>query len=150
TAFWDSNQTPDRIAQLTGQSIHIPLINRDFELNSFALHILLMALSPSEVWSRDELERVAIRANHHLSVLLNCQFHGATPGMFDAAVVDQFLEACPETGPRAALSSDSGWQHDNRWIRCTNIFEPTQGEEVFNGLDWLMLYNFRQLVFAGQ
>jgi hypothetical protein len=148
--FWDDSDTPATIAQSTGQTIHVPVINKNIELNSFALHIMLMALSPSEVWSQDELESVALKANHHLAVLLYCQAHGKHPAAFDAPVIDQILDACPTEGPHADLSSTTGWQHDNRWIRCTNIFDPNDGQEAFNGLDWLLLHNYRWLVFPSR
>ena len=146
-AFWDSHTTPELVAQLTGEEINIPIMDIRVALNSFALHILLMALSPTEVWTQTELERVASRANHHLSAIIYAYLHGASPQYFDVENIDIILDACPIEGPHSGLSSQSGWQHDNRWVRCTNIFEPNDGQDAHNGLDWLLLYNFRQLVF---
>ena len=150
-AFWDDPVTARQVADLAGREFRIPLINQDVELNSFALHILLMALAPGDVWSQSELERVAIKANHHLSALLYCVRHGRrVPAEFDRSEVDGILAACPETGPRASVPTATGWNKDNRWVRSANLGEPSGGgTEEYNGVDWLVLYNFAQLAFLG-
>jgi hypothetical protein len=148
-AFWSDPRTPQVISALTGQVLHVPIIGNDVEINSFALHLLLMALSPSEVWSQADLERVALRANHHLSAMLYADAHATVPASFNSAVVDAILTACPETGPQSSLSPTTGWGHDNRWIRCTDIFQPNGDVDSYSGVDWLLLRNLQQLLFGG-
>jgi hypothetical protein len=148
-SFWDSPSTASSVERLAGGSIQVPLLGQDLELNSFSLHILLMALAPSEVWDQGELERAALRSNHHLSVLLYAQVHGTQPQGFDEATIRRILDACPDTGPRASLDPSTGWARDNRWVRCSNIFEPAGGNEEYNGIDWMVLHNLHQLVYAG-
>ncbi|HUY32798.1 MAG TPA: hypothetical protein VMV69_08450 [Pirellulales bacterium] len=145
-ALWSDSTTPATIAELAGRTLHVPIINKDFELNSSALHLLLMALSASEVWTQGDLELVAMRCHHHLSAMLYADDHGTLPRAFDVAAIDQILDACPDGGPRAGLNPASGWAHDDRWIRCTDIFKPNKGNAAYNGLDWLVLCNCRRLV----
>jgi hypothetical protein len=147
-AFWDDDNTAKTIADLTGKKITIPYLGKDIELNAFALHILLMALAPSEIWDQGELEKVALKANHHLSVLLYCQLHGKKPQGFDQAAVQAILDACPTGGPKASLNAQTGWQSDNRWVRCTHIYDPKGGTEEYNGIDYLALENLFRLVYA--
>lgn len=151
-AFWDDPVTARQVADLAGRKFRIPLINQGIELNSFALHILLMALAPGDVWSQSELERVATKATHHLSALLYCVRHGRrVPADFSRSEVDAILAACPDTGPRASLSPATGWNKDNRWVRSANLGEPSGGgTEEYNGVDWLVLYNLSQLAFLGE
>jgi hypothetical protein len=138
------------IASSAGQSVNVPGIDKPLELNSFSLHILLMALAPAEVWDPEQLEKVAVKCNHHLAALLNCQVHNTLPSGFDQGSVQQILDTCPETGPRASLAATTGWSHDNRWVRCSNIFNQNGGTEQYNAVDWLVLYNLSQIVFAGE
>ena len=86
---------------------------------------MLLVLSSAEVWSQAELERVAARANHHLAALLCGEVHQVTPNTFTEQVVSAILDACLAEGPRSGLGAEGDLQHDNRRIRCTNIFEPT-------------------------
>lgn len=148
-AFWSDSHTPQIISSLTGQVLHVPIIGNDVKINSFALHLLLMALSPSEVWTQTDLERVALRANHHLSAMLYADVHATVPASFNSAIVDAILDACPETGAQSSLSAATGWGHDNRWIRCTDIFQPNADIATYSGVDWLLLRNLRQLLFGG-
>ncbi len=150
-AFWDDPVTARQIAVLAGREFRIPVVNQEVELNSFALHIMLMALAPGDVWSQSELERVATKANHHLSALLYCVRHGRrVPGDFSRSDVDAILAACPDTGPRASVAPANGWNKDNRWVRSANLGEPSNGgTEEYNGVDWLVLYNLSQLTFLG-
>jgi len=149
-SFWDSPKTATSVQQLAGASIRLPVVNEELELNSFALHILLMSMAPSEVWEQREIEGLAVRANHHLSALLYAHVHGVQPQDFSEQVVQQILDACPETGPRASVDPSTGWAHDNRWVRCTSIFDPAVGNEEYNGVDWLVLHNLHELVYAGK
>jgi hypothetical protein len=151
SSFWDSPTTADKIASLAGLSVAVvavPGIDEPLELNSFALHILLMALAPAEVWDQEQVEKVALKCNHHLSILLNCQVHNSLPNDFDQEGVQQILDMCPETGPRASLAAATGWLQDNRWVRCSKIFNENSGIEEYNGVDWLVLYNLNQMVFC--
>ena len=147
-AFWDDSATPNALAQLVGKRLSVPAVG-EISLNSFALHIVLTAVAPSEVWTLSELEHVAIPANHHLAVLIYSVAHGKRPTAFGENDIDRMLASCPESGPRAGRSADSGWQHDNRWIRCTKVNETTSGTAEYNGLDWMVLHNFRELAFHG-
>jgi hypothetical protein len=148
-SFWDDSTTPSTIETLTGQSLKIPNTDLDdVELNSFAVHVLLSALAPGDVWRQKELEGVAVKANHQLSTLIYCSAHGdRLPTRFQHADVSAILDACPTTGPRASLDTGTGWHKDNRWIRSLDLDKPSGGAEEFNGLDWLVLNNLDQLVF---
>jgi hypothetical protein len=150
-ALWDDPATARQIESLAGREFTIPIIGEGVELNSFALHIMLTALAPANVWSQEELEGVAQKVNHHMSTLLYCLRHpGRLPQFFSKDVVDQILEACPDPGPAKSLSPDTGWNKDNRWIRSANLGEPSNGgPEEYNGIDWLLLHNLNQLVFHG-
>ena len=147
--MWDDPATARQIENLAGREFTIPIIGVDVELNSFALHIMLTALAPADVWSQEELEDVAKKVNHHMSVLLYCLRHpGRLPQFFSKDVIDQILNFCPDTGPAKSLSPDTGWNKDNRWIRSANLGEPSDGgSEEYNGVDWLLMHNLNQLVF---
>lgn len=148
--FWDDPATPSAVEKLTGQTLKLPNTDLDVELNSFAVHLLLSALAPGDVWSQNELESVAAKASHQLSTLVYCSVHGdRLPTQFQHADVSAILEACPPTGPRASLDRDLGWHKDNRWIRSLDLDKPSVGAEEYNGLDWLILYNLDQLVYFG-
>jgi len=95
------------------------------------------------------LEPLGLKCNHHLAVLYNRQTHGSIPGSVSEQAVLDILDLCPREGPRASLDAMTGWRKDNRWVRCTNIFDPGGGNEEYNGLDWMVLHNFEQLVYAG-
>ena len=150
-AFWDSSAATDVITNLAGKKFKLPLVTDmdPVEINSFALHILLMAIAPTEVWSQETLEPLGLKCNHHLAVLYNRQTHGSIPGSVSEQAVLDILDLCPKEGPRASLAAMTGWREDNRWVRCTNIFDPGGGNEEYNGLDWMVLHNFEQLVYAG-
>jgi len=150
-AFWASSAATDVITQLAGKKFKLPFVTDmdPIEVNSFSLHILLMAISPTEVWSQEALEPLGLKCNHHLAVLYNRQTHGTLPGSVSEQAVLDILDLCPKGGPRASLDAMTGWRKDNRWVRCTNIFEPGGGNEEYNGLDWMVLHNFEQLVYAG-
>ena len=134
-----------------GQKLKIPNTDLDdVELNSFAIHLLLSALAPSDVWSQNELEGVAAKANHQLSALIYCSIHSdRLPTQFQHVDLSNILDTCPATGPRASLATGTRWHKDNRWVRSLDLDQPSGGTEEFNGLDWLVLYNLDQLVFFG-
>lgn len=150
-AFWDDPVSARQIADLAGGEFRVPLIGTDVELNSFALHLMLMAIAPSDVWNQSEVESVAMKVQHHLSVLIHCLRHpGRLPAAFDRSAITAILNACPDTGPAASLPPVSGWNKDNRWIRSGNLGEPSNaGSQRYNGLDWLILHDLDQLVFVG-
>lgn len=150
-AFWDDPVTARQIGDLAGREFHVPIIGNEVELNSFALHLMLMAIAPSDVWSQSEVESVAMKVQHHLSVLVYCLRHpGRLPATFDRVQIQAILDACPDTGPAASLPPSSGWNKDNRWIRSGNLGEPSNGgNERYNGVDWMILHNLDQLVFVG-
>ena len=150
-ALWDDRQTARTIADLAGQEFKIPLLNQKMELNSFSLHIMLMALAPVDVWNQDEIEAVASKIHHHAAVLLHCAAHrGRLPKQFARDEVVRTLDACPDGGPRESLDPKTGWNKDNRWIRAANLFEPSSGgSREYNGLDWMILHNLEQIVFVG-
>jgi hypothetical protein len=150
-AFWGSSAATDVITNLAGKTFKLPLVTdmNPVEINSFALHILLMAIAPTEVWSQEALEPLGLKCNHHLAVLYNRQTHGSIPGGVSEQSVLDILDLCPTDGPRASLDATKGWREDNRWVRCTNIFDPGTGNEEYNGLDWMVLHNIEQLVYAG-
>lgn len=150
-SFWDDPVTARQVADLAGREFHLPFVESKIELNSFALHILLMAIAHGDVWSQSEIEAVAMKDQHHLAVLLYCLLHpGKLPMSFDREEITAILNSCPESGPADSLPVTSGWYKDNRWIRSGNLGDASGGgTEMYNGLDWLLLYNLDQLVFIG-
>jgi hypothetical protein len=150
-AFWDDPISARQIGDLAGRTVFIPIINESVELNSFALHLLLTAIAPGDVWNQQEIETVAMKVQHHLSVLLHCLRHpGRLPTAFDRREVQRILDDCPETGPAESLDPALGWNNDNRWIRSGGLGLPAGGgPALYNGLDWLALHNLVQLVFIG-
>lgn len=151
-AFWD--QVGDRAEQIMRTEVTIPLLGDNFgsetyKVKSFAEHILLMALAPSDVWSQSEFVRAAVAVNHHLAVLFYSLAHGTKPDLFTFADIQAIMDKCPAEGPRADLPTETGWQRDNRWIRCSDIDQPGSGEpKRYFGVDFLMLHNLAQLVFG--
>jgi hypothetical protein len=144
-AFWEG--AGGQAAQLLRSEIEMPGLGKQ-SINSFAAHILLMALAPSGVWSKQEFERAALAVNHHLSVLFYSLAHDSKPDLFGYADIAAILDRCPSDGPRSDLPIETGWQQDNRWIRCSNIDEPGEGNKLYNGVDFMMLHNLAVLVFA--
>jgi len=144
-AFWDD--TGDDAAEILRTKIDIPLLGEE-TINSFAAHILLMAIAPGEVWTQQELEKAALGVNHHLAALTYALAHNVRPLLFSAAEVQAILDQCPETGPRSDLPAESSWQTDNRWCRCKHIFEANNGHEEYNGVDFLILHNLALLAFV--
>lgn len=151
-AFWD--QVGDKAEQILRTEVTIPLLGDNFssetyKVKSFAEHILLMALAPSDVWSKSEFERAAVAVNHHLAVLFYSLAHDTKPDLFIFADIQAIMDKCPAEGPRADLPTATGWQRDNRWIRCSDIDQPGSGEpKRYFGVDFLMLHNLAQLVFG--
>lgn len=144
-AFWDG--AGSQAAQLMRSEIDIPGLGKQ-SINSFAAHILLMAIAPSSVWSKQEFERAALAVNHHFAVLTYALAHQSKPDSFGYHDIAAILDRCPPDGPRSDLPVASGWQKDNRWIRCSNIDEPGDGHKFYNGVDFMMLHNLAALVFA--
>lgn len=144
-AFWD--EAGDQAAQLLRSEIDMPGLGTQ-SINSFAAHILLMATAPGDVWSKSEFERAALAVNHHLSVLFYSLAHDCKPDLFGYADIAAILDRCPPDGPRSDLPVETGWQQDNRWIRCSNIDGPGDGHKFYNGIDFMMLHNLAVLVFA--
>jgi hypothetical protein len=143
-SFWD--QVGERAAEIMRSNVTIPLLG-EFKINSYAEHMLLMAIAPSDIWSKEEFEKAALAVNHHLAVLVYALFHGAKPDSFGLADIQAILDRCPDNGPRSDLPVKTGWQKDNRWIRCSSIDTPESGQKIFNGIDFLMLYNLAEIVF---
>ena len=139
-AFWSDESTASSLANLSGREFDVPGIDQKLELNSFALHIILTLLSIDDVWDQAQLEKVAIKSNHHLSTLTYCKRRGVPSQSFSTDDIVDILLRCPDTGPKQSNPASDGWSHDNRWIRCTNIFENTSGSNEYNGVDWMMLY----------
>lgn len=149
-SFWDDPDTAKRTVELVGDNIEIPLIEEEISLNSFAVHILMMALASGEVWTQAEIEAVVGKTSHHLATLFYCAAHRQSlPLHLDEAKIDQILADCPNSGPAAALPKETGWHKDNRWIRSLDLNEPSSGSAEYNGLDWLLLHNLSQIVFFG-
>lgn len=149
--FWD--RAGDSAEHILRTKVTIPLLGDNFgsetyKVKSFAEHILLMALARSDVWSKDEFERAAVAVNHQLAVLFYSLAHDTKPEFFTLADIQAILDRCPEEGPRGDLPTATGWQKDNRWIRCSNIDEPGGGHSLYNGVDFMMLHNLAQIVFG--
>jgi hypothetical protein len=107
-----------------------------------------MAIASTNIWSQDEFENAAIASNHHFSLLWYLLAHGVKPLKVTKRDIDIMLDACPDSGPRTGLSVSTGWQTDNRWIRCTNLDDSTEPGFRYAGLDFLMLHNINELVFG--
>ncbi len=114
---------------------------------SFSAHIALMALAPTDIWTKEEFEAAAMSVNHHLAVLTNSLARGTRPSTFHYDDVQAILARCPDSGPRSDLPVETGWQKDNRWIRSRNIARPDDGHKAYNGVDFLMFHNLSQIVF---
>lgn len=150
-AFWD--QAGSSAEQILRSEVTVPLLgenmtSKTYAVNSFAEHILLMALACRDVWSKSEFERAALAVNHHLSVLFYSLAHDSKPDSFGYVDIVAILDRCPPDGPRSDLPIETGWQQDNRWIRCSNIDEPGDGHKLYSGIDFMMLHNLAVLVFA--
>ncbi len=144
-AFWDG--AGGRATQILRSDVDIPGLGKQ-SINSFAAHILLMAIAPSNVWSKQEFEQAALAVNHHFAVLTYGLAHQIKPDSFGYHDIAAILNKCPADGPRSDLPVETGWQQDNRWIRCSNIDEPGDGHKLYNGIDFMMLHNLAVLVFA--
>lgn len=143
-AFWDN--VGDEAAQLLQTKVSIPLLGEQ-AINSFAAHIMLMAIAPTEIWTKQQFEKAALSVNHHFAVLVYSISHNELPGSFGVDDIESILDKCPNDGPRSDLSVETGWQKDNRWIRCSNIDTPGSGHKEYNGVDFLILHNLAQMIF---
>lgn len=143
-SFWD--QVGERADEIMGASVIIPFLG-EFKIKSYSAHMLLMAIAPSDIWSKEEFEKAALAVNHHLSVLVYALVHGVKPDSFGLADIQAILDKCPDNGPRSDLPVETGWQMDNRWIRCSSINMPGSGHKLYNGIDFMMLHNLAEIVF---
>jgi hypothetical protein len=144
-AFWDGAGA--KAAQLLRSEIEIPGLGKQ-SINSFAAHILLMAIAPGNVWSKQEFEQAALAVNHHLAVLTYALAHQTKPDSFGYLDIVTILNRCPADGPRSDLPVTTGWQKDNRWIRAKDTDEPSSGHRKYNGVDFLLLHNLALVVFG--
>lgn len=83
-SFWDKIGGSGE--QILSTKVTVPLLgengaSKTFQIYSFAEHILLMALAPSDVWSKGEFERAAVAVNHHLAVLFYSLAHETKPDL---------------------------------------------------------------------
>jgi hypothetical protein len=151
-AFWD--QTGSSAEEILRTEVTIPLLGENFasktyKVKSFAEHILLMALASGDVWSKAEFDRAAVAVNHHLAVLFYSLAHDTKPELFAFADIQAIMDKCPDEGPRDDLPVATGWQRDNRWIRCSDLDEPGTGRPTrYFGVDFLMLHNLAKLVYG--
>jgi hypothetical protein len=155
-SFWDS--AGKEAATVLGAELDVPILPESLRLphlsglkikvKSFSTHIILMAIASTNIWSQDEFENAAIASNHHFSLLWYLLAHGVKPLKVTKRDIDIMLDACPDSGPRTGLSVSTGWQTDNRWIRCTNLDDSTEPGFRYAGLDFLMLHNINELVFG--
>jgi len=143
-AFWDG--AGDQAAELLRSEVNIPFLGKQ-SINSFAAHILLMAIATSDVWAKHEFEGAALAVHHHFAALTYALAHQTRPDLFGYEDVVAILDRCPPDGPRSDLPVATGWQKDNRWIRCSSIDEPGSGHKQYNGVDFLILHNLAQIVF---
>ena len=142
--FWDHAGARAEAA-LRGE-FDLPMIGK-VSIPSFSAHIALMALAPTDIWTKEEFEAAAMSVNHHLAVLTNSLARGTRPSTFHYDDVQAILDRCPDSGPRSDLPVETGWQKDNRWIRSRNIARPDDGHKAYNGVDFLMFHNLSQIVF---
>ena len=115
---------------------------------TFVAHLVLMAIAPSDIWSKDEFESAALGVNHHLAVLAYSLAHNTKPSRFGYPEIIDIMNRCPDDGPRGDLPTDTGWQRDNRWIRCSEIHLPQEDARRYFGVDFLMLHNLAALTFS--
>ncbi|MGK7953673.1 MAG: hypothetical protein AB4063_00170 [Crocosphaera sp.] len=153
-SFWDNSgdEAADILQTKIELKFTIPIIGEvslgEIEVNSFAAHILLMAIAPSNIWTKKQFEEAALGVNHQLSILLYAIAHNEIPDSFSFDEIQEILDKCPKDGPRSDLPVETGWQKDNRWIRSKNIDEPGSGTKEYNGVDFLILHNFAKIVFS--
>jgi hypothetical protein len=154
TSLWNDDASVDWLGDLVGERIEILVLlrsmlglgNRDIELKSYALHMIFMATAIDlGIWSPEAQQRVALRGQHHLAVLLNARRSGRLTVALTPADIEAILDACPDSGPSGQNSPESGWAQDNRWIRCTKAYREGSSTDRFNGLDWLILHNLSRL-----
>jgi hypothetical protein len=151
--FWADKATPGLLNRFVGGRWEpagpiLPLLP-PLNLKSFTLHIVLFATAIDDIWSDTAHEKLATDAEHELAVLVRSRRTGRMPTVVNKGQIDAILAACPVAGPAADVNAATGWSHDNRWIRCSDAFEPTNGKSRYNGLDWMLLHNLNQLVFVG-
>lgn len=146
-SFWDT--IGDKAAAILKTNVDIPILGTQ-EINSFAAHILLMTIAPTDIWSMSEFDAGALAVNHHLAIIFFALAHKSTPSSFGFLEMQGILDLCPETEPRSDLAVKTGWQKDNRWIRCSNLDKPGSGQKEFNGVDFLILHNLTRIVFSDQ
>ena len=141
--FWD--HVGKDAAQLIKTELDIPGIGK--RRLTFVAHLILMAIAPSDIWSKEEFEKAAVGVNHHLAVLAYSLAHNTTPSHFGYSDIEDIMNRCPDDGPRGDLPTDTGWQRDNRWIRCSEIHLPQEDARRYFGVDFLMLHNLAALTF---
>lgn len=142
--FWD--HAGARAEDALRGEFDIPVLGK-VSIKSFSAHIALMAIAPTDIWTKEEFEAAAMSVNHHFAVLTYALAHGTQPATFNARDVWAILDRCPDSGPRSDLPVETGWQTDNRWIRSRNVGKPAVGHSAYNGVDYLMLHNLSQIVF---
>ena len=152
-AFWDSGESAKLLYAATGESISIPLLGSwEIDINAFSVHMILMSLCSSTVWSQEELERVSKRSNHQFSIILYCLYNRKAPLKVKEAEMYGILDSCAPQEPSSSAKVSSGWNKDDRWQRCLDLFKGSNSSQpnpiIYNGLDWLAFHNACQLLFA--
>lgn len=144
-SFW--NDAGNNVSQWCNREVEIPGLGKK-AINSFAIHILLMAVSISDLWSEQVFENTAIQTNHQLSALLRALAHNRLPLSFGYRDIQSILDKCPENGPSGNNSPETTWHKDSRWIRCKDLQDQGSPGLDYNGVDFLMLHNLMLLVFG--
>lgn len=147
--LWSNEKVQKLIADNAGKEFAPALGLPKIKLNAFAMHLLLMALAPADVWPQEAVEKTALSCNHQAAALLYAAAHHRLPLQLSRQTVQEILGRCPQEGPNGAAPVSSGWQKDCRWVRCLDLKEQGSGKLLFNGLDWMLLHNLDQIVFQG-
>jgi hypothetical protein len=155
-SFWD-NAGRDAAAVL-GAELQMPILpdslglpalsGLTIKVKSFSAHIILMAIATSNMWMQEEFEKAAVASSHQFSILWYALAHEVMPLKVTKQQIESLLASCPDEGPMTGLPVETGWQTDHRWIRCTNLKEPTNPGYRYAGLDFMMLHNLSELVYG--
>jgi len=131
-SVWDAGGLLSSLLPLLGQSV-----------NAFTMHMAFSLLCSSEVWAQQELEN-ASNKNHLLSIILYAYYHNTGAMGVPWSDVRQLLLRCDERGPS---NKQEFWNQDNIWVRGGSGNRSDEGEEFYNGLDYMVLHNLAQIVY---
>ena len=124
-------------------------LDKPLQVNPFAVHILLMAIAPTGMWSDEDFRGTAYRAHHDVAWLWRQLAQGRLPRREDGERLQEILDRCPDNGPSSQLDAKTTWHTDNRSIRCLDVEVPTNvtADRQYNGVDWLVMAALKELMY---